>query len=631
MATDNYQLNIPCQTLAPKKSFWLFSLWRQRRVLKALPKLLSSKEAFVIKLSLIVIVVGLIITGRHWYLTHSVLMPQAGGAYIEGLTGTPNLVNPLLAPANEVDQDISRLLFNGLFRQQNNKTVPDLVDTYTVSPDQLKYTLVIKHDITWHDGNPLTASDVAFTIRMIQDPEFKSPLYSSLNKVAVQQPDDYTVILTLPQPFAPFLTLLTFGIIPQHIWEEIPIQTAHLADYNLKNPIGTGPFKFKSLKKDSRGTIKNYTLVRNEEFHGTVPYLDTITFKFYPDFPSAIDALNNKNIDSINYLPIKYHPDVTNRQISFQSLSLPQYSAVFFNSGSNASLADIKIRQALARAINRPMLVKQVLENQGTAIYAPILPGFIGYDPALGQTDFNTAEADKLIIEAGWKKITPTDYQQLLKKVADNKPASTTGTATLPDTATAADQPEETLLGAYWQKNDRVLELTLTTVDNPETALAASLVKSQWETIGVKVNLEIVDKNHLLQDIIKPRRYQALLFGQMIGNDPDPYAFWHSSQATDPGLNLALYNNKQVDSLLEDARKINDPEERAKKYVEFQKILTADRPAIFLYNPTYPYALSQNIKGFSARHIVVPADRFNNIEMWYIKTHRIFKLQTENR
>ena len=553
-----------------------------------LPKILTQKEFRVIKiLTLIIIATGSII-GINWYRNTSKILPAIGGEYIEGVVGTPKLINPILAQANEVDQDLSRLIFSGLLKQKGNTLIPDLAESYTVSTDNLTYTFILRKNALWHDGTSFNTQDVIFTVHAIQNPEYKSPLYDTFSGVRISQIDDYTIAFTLSQPFAPFPSLITFGILPQHIFENIPPATAHLADFNIKNPVGTGPFQIKSLTKDSRGVIKAYTLTRNGNFYSQPPYIERVTFRFYPDIESAIEALNNKNIDGISNVANKYHYLITEKNAVFLSFSLQQYTAIFLNSMSNKALGSVALRKALTFALDRNDIVSKVLNSQGEVIYGPILPGSIGYNPELEEDSYDPKKAETLLQEDGWKKTNATDQ---------SKPA-------------------------LWQKESEILTINLTTIDNPQTRTTASLVKQYWQDIGIAVNLTIISREQLLNDVLKTRNYDALLFGNDIGNDPDPYAFWHSSQRDYPGVNLSLYGNKKVDALLEEARKISDPGERAKKYIEFQEILTNDIPAIFLYNPTYPYVINKKIKGLSTARIITAADRFNEIEKWYIKTKR---------
>lgn len=575
-----------------------------------IPKILTKKESRIIQVLSLLILISLTLIGVSWYKKISTVEPAIGGEYIEGIIGTPKLINPILAQTNEVDEAIARLIFSGLLKQNDNTLIPDLAKSYTVSADGLTYTFTLREDAFWHDSTPFSAEDVIFTIHAIQNPEYKSPLYNSLAGVQVLKINDYSVSFTLSQPFAPFPSLLTFGILPQHLFENIPAATAHLADFNLKRPIGTGPYKIKSFTKDSRGVIKSYTLAKNETFYTHPPYIKEITFKFYPDFNTTIEALNNNNIDGISFLPNKYHSLVANKHIKIFPLSLPQYTAIFFNTEHSKPLQSISVRKALTHALHKQNLVAKVLDNQGEVIYGPILPGFIGYNPQIIKYEYAPDQTQKLLSEDGWKKTSGAEYAAWkTKKKVENQPSQ----------LSQETSPEQLF---FWQKDDDILTVTLTTVDNPETRAAATLIKQFWQDSGFLVQLRIISASEIVNDVLKTRNYEALLFGQIIGNDPDPYAFWHSSQREHPGVNLALYKNEKVDTLLEEARKITDPGERAKKYIEFQDILKNDEPSIFLYNPTYPYLIHKKIKGFAAARIAAPADRFNEIEKWYIKTKR---------
>lgn len=554
--------------------------------LKQLPKFLSPKEKKILWSLLAVIIISVLFLGFNFYIKNLENVPAVGGEYTEGLIGKPQYINPVLAQTNDVDSDISSLLFSSLFKYNNKKElIPDLVSTYEISEDKKVYTFHIKENVYWHDGRPLTADDIIFTINTIKDPEFKSPLAVSLGGLNAGKIDEQTVQFRLPEPFAPFLDILTFGILPKHIWENVPTANFNLAEYNLK-PVGSGPFKFRSLIKDKMGNIRSYSIIRNEDFYGRKPYLEKINFKFFPDFESAIEALKNKGIQGISYLPKKFKEDIKLiKSLEIYSLKLPQYTAVFFNPKNNEILKDRNIRSALALALNKSEILEQALGNEGEIIHGPILPGFLGYHEDIKKHEFNPEGAGKILEENGWK------------------------------------MSEE----GFRKKDEQDLNIVLTTVDQPTNIKTLELVKKYWNDIGIKTDLQVVPKNKIQKEIIRSRSYEALIYGEIIGTDPDPYPFWHSSQIESPGLNLSLFANKRVDELIEEARQTTDPEARSQKYIDFQNIIAAELPAIFLYSPTYTYVLDKKIKGFDVTHISMPAQRFNNIEEWYIKEKKSWK------
>jgi peptide/nickel transport system substrate-binding protein len=506
---------------------------------------------------------------------------------------------------------------------QDLEIVPDLAKDYQISEDFKTYTFNLREDVQWHDGKKLTADDIVFTFKSAQDPNFKSPLLVSLRGVAVKKTGDYQVTFTLNEPYPSFLEVLTMGILPEHIWGEIPPINANLTEYNLK-PIGSGPWQFKSLAKDRLGNIKSYTLVPFKDYYNKVPYLQNLTFKFYPDFETAISALNNQSIEGISYVPKELKDKITNKHLKFYSFHLPQYTAIFFHQKNNENLKLKSVRRALALSIDKTKILTEALMLEGEIIDSPILPGFIGYNPDLEKIPYDPNLASKSLDEAGFKQITAEEYQEFLtsqKEKLDEKPE----TKTEKDQTTEASETQP----FYRKKGDKILEIKLTTVNLPENTKAAELIKEFWQAIGVKVNLEIVDATQISREIIRNRNYEALLYGEIIGTDPDPYPFWHSSQNQDPGLNLAVFANRKVDALLEEARATNDLEKRTNKYLEFQDILVKELPAIFLYTPTYTYVVNEKIKGIGMDKISVPHDRLNNLSSWYIKTGRRWHASTE--
>lgn len=554
--------------------------WAQ---IKALPQFLEKKEKRIINWLLLIIVGCLILFITNFYYSHAALAPAVGGSYTEGSVGTPQFINPLLASYNDVDRDLAALIFNGLLKYNNEGVlVPDLAEKFQISPDGKIYSLKLRQNVVWHDGEPLTADDVIYTVANIQDPVWQSQLKSALGNVQVEKIDDFTVRFTLKESFGNFLNNLTFGILPKHSWQTVPSSNATLAELN-KKPIGTGPFKFKSFNKDKNGNIRTYTLIRNDNYYLEKPYLNEINFKFYGDFETAAKALANGNIQGLGLLPKEYlNKAEENKGLKFYSLSLPQYTAIFFNTKKSEALKSQGVRQALAYAIDRQAILDQSLDQKGVIINGPILPGFIGYHPEIKKYNYEAETARGLLDKAGWK--------------------------------TGDD--------GFRHKGEEILQFTLTTVEKIEYTKAIEIIKNNWEALGIKVVTEIIPKDRIRTDTIEPRNYQALLFGEIIKSDP--YPFWHSSQTQSPGTNLAVWANHEVDQDLEEARLSNDPENINKKYLHFQDILAENVPAIFLYNPIQIYPVDKKIQGITTRRISTPADRFTQITDWYIKTKRKF-------
>ncbi|MFH1433268.1 MAG: ABC transporter substrate-binding protein [Candidatus Uhrbacteria bacterium] len=561
-------------------SFPSFRQWRE------LPRVMSKTERLISVVALALLAAAIIFVASWYVVTHREEVPAVGGEYTEGLVGEPQLINPLYAVASDVDNDIASLVYSGLFRYDPvSGLVPDLAASYEISEDQTTYTIKIRDDAYWHDGDPVLSDDVVFTIQSTQNSDYKSPYAVTFRNIGVAEIDDKTVQFILPEPFAPFLSTLTMGILPQHVWSQIAPKRATLTELNL-TPIGSGPYKFDKFTKDKLGNIGSYTLVRNDRFHGEAPKIENIVFKFYADANAAVDALANHNVEGLAFVPSDLVAEVEKvRGVEILRPSIPQITVLFFNQEANELLLDEDVRQALTQATDKGSLIKEVLGGFGTPIYGPIIEGMIGYHDSIETLPFNLEVAANLLDEAGWK-------------LEEGAALRTKGTG---------DDAED-------------LIFTLTVVDQPEYIQAAEVLRNQWSTVGVGLEIRVVAAVDLQASVLSGRNFEIFLTGELMGIDPDPVPFWHSSQINDPGLNLAQYTNRNVDTLLEEARVTTDPEERAQKYIEFQDLLVEDLPAIFLYQPTYRYAVADKIKNIELERITTPADRFSRVSDWYIKT-----------
>lgn len=576
---------------------------------KYLSKVLSKREQISVSFACILLVVSTLIFGWKIVIFQTKEIPAQGGVYSEALVGEPQYINPLFIQSNDVDRDIVSLVYSGLLHYTTDRKVaPDLAEKTEISPDGTVYTFTLRKNIQWHDGKPFTARDVVFTILKIQDAQVKSPYLLSFKNVKVEEVNESTVRFHLDKPFAPFLDLMTLPVIPEHLWSSIPSESIHLASLNLK-PIGTGPWKFQSLKRDKDGSIRSYSLEKNEKYYGSMPFIDKLHFRLYPDSDSAIQALKNKQVDGVSFLPHNLSDRLKKQtEFSIYTFNLPQYTALFFNQGKNQSLEQKNVRAALALALDKNAIVKNVLEGEGEVIHAPLLKNFIGYHKDVKMYPYDLVKAGELLQQAGWKKNdqghwvtdTPT-LQKQKQKQGDTKAKKE-------------------------KKNEAIFHITLTTVQSQEGVALAEKIKSYWSALGVDVDIQAVDPSRIKTDIIDPRNYEVFLYGEIIGSDPDLYPFWHSSQVVAPGLNLALFSNKDADGLLEEGRRTSDVSKRSGAYEKFQDILAEELPAIFLFNPSYTYVVSKKIHGIAdKKQIIYPADRFIDLSSWYSKKKRTWR------
>ncbi len=519
------------------------------------------------------------------YLALTKVVPDTGGQYIEGVVAQPRYINPILSQTSDADADLVELIYSGLFRYSGDgKLEKHIASDYSISEDGKTYTIFLKPNVRFHDGEELSADDVAFTVRAIQDPAYKSPLRANWQGVGATVTDRYTIVFSLKKPYFGFLENLSVGILPRHIWENIAPDKFTLADYNLSQPIGAGPYLFDEMDKDAQGNILSFHLESNTEHFAGVPNIDRVTFRFYPDEDSLLEAFNRQEIMGIHSISQERAEEVlTKGSATLYEFSLPRLFSVFLNTNKSVALAYDEVREALALATDRQAIIDDVLGGRGRVATGPFLPFVQGY--AEGGVGFDVGRANALLDEKGWK-------------LGDSGRRSKDGTE---------------------------LVFNLTVPDWPELMRTADMLREQWQKIGVITEVKVLSQADLQQNSIRPREYEALLFGQGSMLDPDPYSFWHSSQKNDPGLNLAFYENKDVDAILSDAREMTDTGKRLEAYQKFQSIIASEHPAVFLYSPSYLYAVSNRVRGITARPINVPSARLSSIASWYIETKRVKK------
>ena len=513
-------------------------------------------------------------------------VPAYGGSLVEGEVGSPQFINPLLT-ISDADRDLYALVYAGLMGLSGNGSlVPVLAESYTLSPDGKTYTFTLRKNAKFIDGTPVTAQDVVFTVRKAQDPGLKSPGYANWSGVGVLAVDQQTVRFTLTKPYAPFLGLTTLGILPSRLWqnisnEEFPFSTLET------NPIGAGPFKVTDVSRDASGLIRSVSLEQNSLYVLGRPYLDAIRFDFYSRVEDLATAVRSGAVESAY--------DVSTKE----SLTAPyaRVFGVFWNPSEKQVYARAEVRKALSLALDRHYIVDTVLGGYATAVMGPVPPGGSVKQVPVPQASNSTAAAARVLQAAGWV-YDGTQRLWVLKAPAGGGSASG-GKQTL----------------------DRI---TIRTSNVPELKNVASAVKADWEKLGIPVDIELYEPGDLSQNVIRPRKYEALLYGMVIGRDQDLYAFWNSGERNDPGLNIAQYANKTVDALLESVRGSTDEETRAVNLQKIEDTIAADYPAAFIYAPDFTYAVPNGLRGVVLPQIITPADRFATVATWYRFTDAVW-------
>jgi peptide/nickel transport system substrate-binding protein len=488
--------------------------------------------------------------------------PSPGGIYREGLIGRVRLVNPLYIE-NTATADVVELVYSKLIRTRDGAFIEgDLAESWEVSADKRTYLVKLRDDIHWHDGMPITAEDVVFTIQTIQNPDTRSALATNWDKIQVSATDSRTIQFELPASYSGFWTALAqVGILPSHILAQIPPSQMRLAEYNQK-PIGSGPFILDELDINS----ESISLRRYDEYHKGKPYLEGIKFLQVDDAAALVDAYAKRRIDGLSQVDSSQLKPVEEfGELQIHKYRMPSYVGAFYNL-KQPVLADKSVRIALDQSIDRSKILSEVAHNEGNVTHYPIPAGYSGFNQSAQRIGYDLESAKNTL----------------------------SGRITTP--------------------------LRLVTSNSGIYPKLAQTLADQWQQVGVAVEIISVDSFTLQQSYIRPRQYDILLYGQDIGADSDVFAFWHSSQATDPGLNVSQYANVTADAALEQARFGKDPAFRNAKYQEFVKIWSEDAPALLLYSPTYLYAHTAVLSDVTDEKLVAVSDRFRNVEKWSIKS-----------
>jgi peptide/nickel transport system substrate-binding protein len=529
--------------------------------------------------------------------SYMVEVPSHGGTLTEGIIGSPRFINPLLA-ISDADRDLTALIYSGLLKATpDGNLVPDLAKSYTISKDGLEYDFILRDDAIFQDGTPVTADDVIFTIQTAENPNVKSPKRADWEGIDVQKISDNEVKIVLKQPYQPFLENTTLGILPKHIWKDVPAEQFPFSEFNVE-PIGSGPYKFESFKRTSAGVPVSYKLTSFNKYISGEPFIKTIQFSFFQNEETLLSAVQKGNVDSAGGISSEQAETFQKSGYRLVSAPLPRVFALFFNQNEAPILANHEVRQALNMVVDKNEILGNVLNGYGIALDSPIPP--LSYDTgsstkrSMAEASTTVAVAKKLLETNGWKKGADGIYTKKTK------------------TETEA------------------LVFSITTGNAPELKETADLLKKDFEMIGAQVTVKVFEPGELNQSVIRPRKYDSLLFGEIVGRNPDMFAFWHSSQRNDPGLNIALYTNIKADSALERARIASTTAGADALYVAFENEVAKDIPAIFLYSPDYIYVVPERLKGLSFGALTTPSERFLSVKDWYVQTERVWEFFSKN-
>ena len=507
--------------------------------------------------------------------------PAYGGTYVEGVAGVPQYLNPVIA-ATDVDQDVARLAFSGLTRYDRaGAIVPDLASAFHTESDGRIWTFDIREDATWHDGQPVTADDVVFTVKLLQDRGYVGPYSDAFRGVTVDKISMRTVRFTLPDVYGPFADSTTVPLLPSHLLGNVPYAELSRQPFNA-SPIGTGPFRVTEV--DGRQVV----LLRNDDFYRTRPargrpYLDKVILRFYPDQSDALLALSRGEVDGVGGLSSQDGERARSlKSAVLYSLPTDNFVSLFLNvRPEKVVFRDRAVRQAIATAIDRGRVLQLAADGRGTVADEFVPSSSWAYVKDVARYTYSTEDAIALLDGADWK-----------------------------------DHDGDGIRDKGGQK----LAFSISTSDEPARTAAARQIQHDLNAIGMSVTVNSMPFGQLVDSVARQRTFDALLVEIAVSGDPDPYTFFHSTEVTDPGHNFSGFSTLPIDRNLEAARRTFDEGARRDLYAPVFQAIAKEVPVVFLYFSDYLYAQSAQVQGQRIAPLTDPRERFWNVEDWYVRT-----------
>ena len=549
---------------------------------------LAAVRRFVIGWLLLVVllIVAVLLQNIHLGNYYQTVQPVAGGIYNEGVLGSFSTANPLYA-TTDVDNTVSRLLFSGLFSyDQHNQLTGGLAKNYQVDEKGTTYTVHLKPNLRWHDGQPVTSADVVFTYQTIQNPDAQSPLMSSWQGITVSAPDPQTVVFKLPSVLASFPYNLVNGIVPAHLLAKVPPADLRSADFNTVHPVGSGPFSWQALQvsgTDHSNAQQSIVLRPFADYHGGKPKLQEFIVHAYASQAQLVRAFGAGQLNGLEGLSATPASVTKLKSLVTHNLLLSAGTFVFFKTTSEP-LTDVAVRQALVKAADPTDIIKH-LSFPTLPVREPLLRRQLAYDPAYFQASHDSKAAAAQLEAAGWK------VGKNGMRFKDNKP----------------------------------LTFRMIATDTPEYRTVTAELQKQWQQVGVAVQVHLLTGQDF-QIALTYHDYDAVLYGISLGVDPDVFVYWDSSQAdirSANRLNLSEYKNTTADAALEAGRTRLDTSLRAIKYKPFLQAWQQDAPALGLYQPRVLYLTNGVIAGLGDATLNTSADRLNNVQNWQIRAAKI--------
>ncbi|RKY37112.1 MAG: peptide-binding protein [Candidatus Omnitrophota bacterium] len=507
-------------------------------------------------------------------------VPVYGDKFVTASIGDARTLVPILA-SDGASAGICGLIFNGLVKYNKDLLlVGDLALRWEIKNNGLVIIFYLRKDVKWHDGEKFTAKDVEFTYKKLIDPDVMTPYSGDFEKVEkFEIIDDYTIKIIYKEPFSPGLCSWSMNIMPEHILSKEDLNKTSFS----RNPVGTGPYKFKEWKIQEL-----ITLSANPDYFEGRPYIDQYIFRIIPDSATMFLELQNRGIDQMGLTSLQFirQTNTSFFQRYYQKFQYQGFSFTYLGYNLNsAKFQDVRIRQAINYAVNREEIIQGVLLGMGTECTGPFAPRSWAYNSKVEPVAYSREKALQLLAEAGWR-----------------------------------------LNEHGWlQKDGDIFEFTIiTNQGNEERKRCAEIIQKCLRNIGMKVKIKIIEWSVFINEFINKRKFEAILLGWSLSLDPDIYDIWHSSKTKQGDFNFVNYQNSEVDRLLEQGRREFAQEKRKEIYHKIHQIIYQEQPYLFLYNPDSLPIVSSRFKGIKVEALGID---YNFIK-WYVpKKNQIYLQQ----
>lgn len=526
---------------------------------------------------LVLAIILLAVTQAIWFTnSYSTDTFADGGTYTEGTLGHVNSMNPLFA-STESEKALSRLLFETITSiDSTGHVIPNLAKSVIPSNNGKTWTITLRENMRWSDGEPITNADVLYTASLIKNSAVATIYDTNLSGVKVSETEDGKIQFDLPTIYADFASALNFPVVPEHILKDTDPKNLIESSFST-SPITSGPFTFNAIQKSSKANEQVIYLNVNKNYYKHKPLLNSFAIHTFAEKNSLINALNSGTISATAALSPADANLITSDSINEKQTAINSGVFIFMNTTSE-TIKNRDLRQGIKQALNLET-IRNIAKNQ----------------PAL----------DYPLLES---QIKLNNYPAVIAENQDE-----------------AARKIDSILDGYGEAG---LTLNIATVHSGYLEQITNEIAEELRDFGINAEVTVYDENQeFISTIVSKRNYDILVYEIELGTEPDIFTYYHSTQASASGHNLSNYKSAFIDNLILSARETLNNDLRIAKYESFMNYWVSEVPAIALYQTNLSYYHNKNVKSFSDENILTtPLDRFNDVTFW--SSHKSLKNRT---